>query len=301
VTPSEVWVDGPVSCQAEVSDPEDDAVTVTYTWWNVSDDTEIGSGQEIQLSPADILPGDTLRCEVSAEDEDGKQATDSEEVPAICGYYDINSLANTNFNLRLFIRPYVTDEHKPGQEGEPWDWDGDVPDWVFNFATELLNILDWLSAIYPEPNLMAAAAGIDTFFELASLIDEYAPELLEGTVPPDPNLYAYMVDDEGYTHHPWPDLELEWDDTYEVSVSGSGIDMLQYVGFGLDLEDMDLYFDDSMGDWHDHGDMPLVLWWPTFHAGAYCTSRYYNPSSDPQVTVMSSLPSSILLMELEVY
>lgn len=61
----------------------------------------------------------------------------------------------------------------------PWDWDGDVPN-------ALLNALDILAYLVPET---------EVFSEVADAVDEFAPELLEGTVPPDPYFQIVMGTD----------------------------------------------------------------------------------------------------------
>jgi hypothetical protein len=197
------------------------------------------------------------------------------------------------------MRPFVTDEHKPGSEGEPWDWNGSIPDWIFDLGGELLTILTWINTVFPEPSLVSATAGLDAFLEIAELIDQYAPELMEGSTPPDPDVYPFMLDKQGYAYGLGD--SLQWDDTYELALEATALDINTYAGVGFDLEDLDAYYHDSMGDWHDHGDMPLILWWPVFKNGGYCTSRFFNPHNDPQESDTSYVPSSVLLMEIEVY
>ena len=40
---------------------------------------------------------------------------------------------------------------------------------------------------------------------------------------------------------------------------------------------------------------------PVFKNGGYCTSRFFNPNHEPQESDTSYVPSSVLLMEVEVY
>ena len=81
---------------------------------------------------------------------------------------DCGAPAATQFSVVIWnvtVMPYKPD-------GDPWDWDGSVPDW-------LLDLIEILGDVIPQ----AATAA-----ELLAYVDEYAPELLEGTVPPDPYL-----------------------------------------------------------------------------------------------------------------
>ena len=299
IWPNNPQVDAPVECLATATDPEDDPITLTYTWWNDTTGAELGTGAELQLSPLKLTPGDTLRCEVTAEDEGGKSASADTETDTICGFYSMDALDAVDFTMRMFLRPYMTEEHHPGSEGQPWDWSGDIPSWIFQFSNELLNILSWINTVYPDPTLASATAGLDAFLEIAELIDQYAPELMEGSTPPDPDIYPFMLDDEGYPYSLGP--SMQWDDTYEIAIEATAMDLNTYAGMAFDMEDIDVLYDDSMGDWHDHGDMPLILWWPVFKNGGYCTSRFFNPNHEPQDTDTSYVPSSVLLLEVEVF
>jgi hypothetical protein len=64
-------------------------------------------------------------------------------------------------------------------DGSGWDWDGDVPDWMVDLA----NTIGYFSA---------EAA---TIAEVLQYTDEYAPYLLEGTVPADPFYSVWVGDD----------------------------------------------------------------------------------------------------------
>ncbi len=77
--------------------------------------------------------------------------------------------------------------------GEPWDWDGDIPDDII----ELLNIIGY---VQPE---------VKTFAEVLEIVDEVAPIVLEGTVPPDPWVDFYQGED-------YLDSTGTFDDTYTV-------------------------------------------------------------------------------------
>ncbi|MDP6935603.1 MAG: hypothetical protein QGG40_21975, partial [Myxococcota bacterium] len=149
----------------------------------------------------------------------------------------------------------------------------------------------------------AAAESLDAAQQIATLIDEYAPELLEGEVPPDPDLFPYQIDLDGYIQTYWDESEggMQWSDTYEVGISGEGQDLYNYLGFAVDMEDVDILDDDNMGDYLDQSDDPLVLWWPLFFDGAYCSSVYFNPTDYGQESDVAYVPSSVLYMRVDVW
>ena len=77
--------------------------------------------------------------------------------------------------------------------GDPWDWDGSIPD-------ELLQLASIIG--YFDPTVATVA-------EVMEQVDTYAPYLLEGTVPPDPWLDYYHGDQ-------YLDSTATFDDTYSV-------------------------------------------------------------------------------------
>lgn len=86
------------------------------------------------------------------------------------------------WDARAFTVTVVDAKVMPFQDlstQEPWDWDGDVPDW-------LIEAMATIGYYYPQAL---------TWSEVLSLVDEYAPELLEGYVPPDPLVDAYIGDE----------------------------------------------------------------------------------------------------------
>ena len=113
--------------------------------------------------------------------------------------------------------------YKGPDSEEPWDWDGDVPNW-------LIDAMNILGVFVPEAASMAEVLG---------LVDEYAPELLEGTVPPDPYI-EYWINDEVVDASPTEDntYEPNWRDTTKVRL---GRNDTLYVVF----VDEDLTFDDE--------------------------------------------------------
>lgn len=103
-----------------------------------------------------------------------------------CCAYGTNS-----FDIRMISA--VVSPYKDEGDLQPWDWDGDVPDW-------LIDALELLADFYPQAQTAA---------EVANLVDQYAPELLEHTVPPDPYVEGY------YGNQEEPGYEIgTWDNTY---------------------------------------------------------------------------------------
>lgn len=71
-------------------------------------------------------------------------------------------------DFRVIVKSVEILPFKP-ETGEPWDWDGDIPDALID-AVDTLALLSGNGAVYGE---------------ILRQADEIAPELLEGTVPPD--------------------------------------------------------------------------------------------------------------------
>ncbi|MDP6933925.1 MAG: hypothetical protein QGG40_13455, partial [Myxococcota bacterium] len=130
IRPSSVYVDGPATCVASASDRDGDEVDLTYTWRNATSGQTLGTGPDIELDPDLIMPGETLKCLVTARDPEAAEAEEQASTEPVCGFYDAGSLKEVNFDIGIFFRPYITDELRPGFGGEPWDWTGDIPDWV---------------------------------------------------------------------------------------------------------------------------------------------------------------------------
>lgn len=300
ISPTIPYVDGPVSCRADYGDDDGGHLEAEYTWRNSSRDVKLGTGADIVLHPDDISPGETLTCAVSVTDADGNLAAGDAQVSPGCGFYDPASLGDVSFVVDILFRPYITDEVIPGYEGAPWDWDGDVPDWILDVVGIVSDVLD--VGAYLDPTLMTAAEAADVAEELLWLIEEYGPELMEPYVPPDPDVYPYVFDSEGTIYTYWDDSAgIQWEDSYEVAIEVPHEDFYTYDGIAFDLEDIDLAFDDNMGDWLDQGDDPLILAWPVFSDGAYCTTVYANPTHYAQSSDSAYVPSSILWMSIEVW
>ncbi len=296
ISPRSPTTDESVRCDADVSRAK--TADITYEWRNVSRDRRLGDGATLQLDPDTISPGETLRCEVTAQNDAGS-ASDAATAQPDCGFADSTSLADVEVDLHILFRPWITEDLAPGYGGDPWDWDGNVPAWLLDFADLLSDVLDLLAELIPDADLQAAAAAAATLEEILLLIDEHAPELLAGTVPPDPNLYAYLMDGESEL---WRadavDLPYEWNDSYEIvlplTLDLRGIDFLL-----VDMEDVDLTVDDNMGDYLDHHSSPLALSTPLLVEGAYCPIVYTNPGEETIETVDALVPSSILWMQID--
>jgi hypothetical protein len=303
ISPPDLYVDGEARCNADVADPDGDAVSVSYQWRNESRGTSLGSGQRIELSPQRIMPGERLSCAVVAEDPSGAADRSDASIEAICGLSDLDSLSDMSAAVTIHFRPWTTDELQPGWGGTPWDWNGSIPEEVFNLANDLDLILTLVSLVYPAPEVLTAQEIIDQLIEIGYLVDSTAPVLLAPHVPPDADIFPYMLDDEGYMYPFWDheDGGLRWEDSYEVEVTAEHLDLATYSVFALDMEDVDIAIDDNMGDYVDHADYPLMLSWMLFAEGAYCTSTIYNPTDYAQSSEVAYVPSSILYMAVDVY
>lgn len=301
VSPRVPFVDGEVSCDATASDPDGDSVELAYRWENESRGTVIGRTASLTLDPDTIRPGETLRCVVTATDPGGAEDGDSDSVAPGCGYSDEASLRDVDVEVSIVFRPWITDDVIPGYQYEPWDWDGDIPEWLFDFADALATILDVVSDITLDPSVETAAAVAEHLDEVLELIDEYAPELLEDTVPPDPQIYPYLFEESGDVIPLMDVVEWrDWEDTYEIDFRLTGLDLSGLGGLAVDLEDEDLAFNDNMGDLHDHGAMPLVLRTPLFLDGGYCTAAYYNPANTARESAQAYIPGSVLYLSIGV-
>ena len=297
ISPASPTVDETVRCTAEVTRAK--VADVAYEWRNMSRDRALGEGATLQLDPDTISPGETLRCQVTAANDAGS-ASDAATTEPDCGFADSTSLADVEVDLHILFRPWITEDLNPGYGGDPWDWDGNVPDWLLDFADLLSDVLDLLAELIPDPDLQAAAAAAATLEEILLLIDEYAPELLAGTVPPDPNVYAYLMDGEGEL---WAadavNLPYEWEDSYEI-VLPLRLDLRSIDVLLVDMEDVDLTFDDNMGDYLDQDSTPLAFSTAMLTQGAYCPIVYTNPSERTIETDDALVPSSILWMQIDV-
>lgn len=152
-----------------------------------------------------------------------------------------------DFRVRVvdaFVFPY-----KPETE-EPWDWDGSVPDW-------LLDLTDTLASVVASPELKTTA-------EILELVDEVAPLILEGTVPPDPILNVNAALQTAtttttstffggttwtYTYGTYTFATSDTrDDTYEPRFDRTvALDLYPYEDLWIDLYDEDVAFHDYIG------------------------------------------------------
>jgi len=300
ISPGVPLVDGPVECDAKVSDHDSDDLTTTFTWRNATRDTPLGKGARLTLRPRDISPGESLVCEVKVEDEVGHTATGRASVEPGCGFSERASLADATVSIHIIFRPYITDDLIPGYGGEPWDWDGSIPAWIEDVVDILAAIADGIAWLYPDPSVLSAAEALEWAQKVIDAMNEYGPGLFAASVPPDPNLVSYLVDAEGALYSiagvgdGW-----NWDDSYEVDFEFSNQDFRD-VALAIDMEDYDVAFDDNMGGYLDQGSTPLVLAPDLLMRSAYCTATYYNPSSKSKDSDYALVPSSILWMEIAV-
>jgi hypothetical protein len=240
---------------------------------------------------------------VKLTDSTGQSEQGNAKVEPVCGLYDLQDLDGISFEVSIMFRPWKSDDLAPGDEGEPWDWDGSIPSELFELAAVFSHLLGFVSEVYPDPDILDAQEALQQLEELGAIMDKVAPFLVEGSVPPDPDLYPYLVDQEGYIETYWPEDDggLRWDDSYEVAISAEDQDLYTHDAFAVDIEDVDVVIDDSMGDYLDHEGSPLMLGWPVFAESAYCTATYYNPEPVARDTDYALIPSSILWMHIEVW
>lgn len=198
-------------------------------------------------------------CTATATDRHGASTSGSANVTPRCGFSDVASLRSVDLDIDIVFQPFITDDVEPGYGSEPWDWDGQIPEWI----------------------------------------DEVAPGLFAASVPPDPDLYPYVVDAEGGMAPFWGGVEgVRWDDSYTVSLH---LDDVSFAGgrwFFLDMEDVDLAFDDNMGDYLDQGATPLILTDSLIEDTAYCTAVTYNRDAVPLESAYAYIPGSILWLSL---
>jgi hypothetical protein len=178
------------------------------------DDTDTDPVEDIECGPNSIEAGDSCECL-----EPYTWCAEGDYELGCCAW-DIDTFTVTMVSANVY--PYADDDQTP------WDWDGGVPSWVVDLVVIL--------AEYEED-----AAD---WFDYLAAVEEWAPELLAGTVPPDVYV-TYEIDEETYwtssteddTIEPywaedetvtldartdltiwWMDEDLTWDDTIEGAV-----------------------------------------------------------------------------------
>lgn len=152
-------------------------------------------------------------------------------------------------DFRVRVHGGLVFPYKP--EGEqPWDWDGDVPDWMIDLTGALGDLLF-------SPELATAS-------EILEIVDEVAPIVLDGTTPPDPQLYALAVLDEAtvvptstwfgsttwtYTYGTYTFGTLDTsDDTIEPRFDlTAAVTLFEGETLWLDMFDEDVLDDDYVG------------------------------------------------------
>lgn len=168
--------------------------------------------------------GEPIECGVNAE-ADGSQCVCVEsydwcdDAREDCCAWDARSYRVTI--VEVVIAPYNYDFYDM-----PWDWDGDIPDW-------LIEALELIGYAYPEAGTAA---------EVLDLIDEYAPELMEEYVPPDAffEVYDAGADETLYASDTIDDsYEAPFRESFTLSAGEADGSLLYFY-------DEDLAFDDDV-------------------------------------------------------
>ena len=81
LTPSNPNTQDTLTCQLTASDPDGDALTVSYEWYLSG--TLVGSGSTLDLSSVGAITGDTVECNVSVADTSGVSDTQSTSITLI--------------------------------------------------------------------------------------------------------------------------------------------------------------------------------------------------------------------------
>ena len=126
VSPSEIFSNTKLFCDAEGSDIDPGDLAYSYVWFNENKD-ELGTGAELILSPEIVQPNDEITCRAIVEDADG--GTNNVEVvvaitntPPSIEDIVVDPLLPTNQDIAVCI-PTITD-----QDAEPlnieylWSW-----------------------------------------------------------------------------------------------------------------------------------------------------------------------------------
>jgi hypothetical protein len=122
--------------------------------------------------------------------------------------------------VRATVLPYAD-----AAEQDPWDWSGFVPGWV----QDLVEIV----AVY-------FVEDATDWVDLLDYVYAFAPELLEGSTPPDPAIDVEVAGDHVFSTETQDDtLEPVWNETAILTV-GAGEDLV------LDYHDVDWDFDDHI-------------------------------------------------------
>ena len=181
---------------------------------DTDDDTDTEPVEDIECGPNSIESGDSCECL-----EPYTWCAEGDYELGCCAW-GIETFTVTMVSANVL--PYADDEQTP------WDWDGGVPSWVVDLVIVLSEFeedaADW--------------------FDYLAAVEEWAPELLAGSVPPDvyvtyeineetlwtsstedDTIEPYWAEDETLTLDArtdltiwWMDEDLTWDDTIEGAV-----------------------------------------------------------------------------------
>jgi hypothetical protein len=141
---------------------------------------------------------------------------------------------------QVVILPFKSD-------GEPWDWDGQVPDWLLKAVSATDDALSALieTGLYPSsPEALTAAELVELTADILDAIDEHAPGLLEATVPPDVYAELVVVDGRGQVNS--QGFSETTTDSYapEVFTQWPAVPQAENDLIVVDLWDEDAVFDD---------------------------------------------------------
>ena len=147
---------------------------------------------------------DPIECGVNARERGGDCECDDHYDWCDDGSEDCCAYDARAFNVT--VHQVVYSPFNPNFYDEPWDWDGDIPDWM----TDLVDIF---ANVYPE---------LETVSQLAEWVEEYAPELLEDYVPPDPVFEIYDGEEVVYVSDSKSDnYEPNFSETFRIDPSGN--------------------------------------------------------------------------------
>lgn len=132
----------------------------------------------LALALAACTPGDAVLGPVDADvppEEAEADAPPGGDEPAIGDSAPVDGCGSEGRTFVVTVTDGFVLPYKPAS-GAPWDWDGDLPNWM-------VDVVDVVGAITRDPTVVTAA-------EILDVVDRLAPRLLDGTTPPDPVLVA---------------------------------------------------------------------------------------------------------------
>ena len=129
-----------------------------------------------------------------------------------CGDSDATAF---DVHLAFSHKPYNSDKNST------WDWNGTVPDDVFELIDGVQEFLGYAQIFIPDPRLKAIDEGLAASKDILEIIDTYAPHLSEYWRPPDRKMRFFTFDAEtDYFHTSHPDLWAQQDSYGPVLLTG---------------------------------------------------------------------------------